>query len=1083
MCSPNVHFDQRGLSFGNSPFLTGAFPLNSPGPSSLSRKASYYDGSSPRLARNGFSDHAGRGDLDHSASPAGFSSASLHHTISHSSSVLSLVVDEQRALVFSGSQSECIYVWDLRTYQQRTRLEGHTGSVLALELAPEKNWLFSSSGDNTVRIWDTATLKPLYVIYPAEDNVGDIFALKWCSELEILYLGCQDTSIQWISLSGIRSSAAQSGSHTRGYDSPTVAAPSSFPISRPHKFFDSIPVALKRSANACHSYMATSKPDNRGGATPSATVPASGGRASLARGQSQERQPAGSAYAPTAAHGGPCSKLTDQVLSAAAEKLQGLSISMADAEDASEGADAADSQASPAQVVETLVVPHSCSVPSAHFGYIYTFALLTLEGDAPHRKVLVSGSGDETVKLWHVTPQGLTHLATLESPNADGNAVMALASWKSTLFSGLQGGDVEVWDLETCTLVRTLRAHSDDVLALEACSFDGCLFTASADGRIRRWDRSFRCTDDWLAHDGIVLSLAAVRQPSWPPASQQPVAGRPQRPRRVLQLVTGSSDDLIKIWNLPNRGGYEFGANGFPTEEDDRHAANDEGSAYAAEAAYPSAPESSTLLSNLAQFVRYRSISSLEENREDCRQAAHFLKACLTGLGAEAKILANQPGRNPLVLATFKANAARSRSRRTGDVDSELTADTAFYTGREEAGDAREPKKRCLFYGHYDCIAAEGQWESDPFQMDGRDGYLYGRGVSDNKGPILAAACAASQLLTLRKLEADVVFLIEGEEETGSVGFTEAVRTYKDDIGHIDVILLSNSYWLGEDTPCLTVGLRGVVRATIKISSDEPDVHSGVEGGAVREPMIDMVHLLASLSDGDRVTIPGFYDTVRPVTPEETAQYEAIARIKQLALTSSRQLPQSTAQDAEALMAKWRHPSLSVHHIKVSGPGNSTVIPSTVSATVSLRLVPDQSLEEIEAALNSHVKATFAALSGQGSAANKVQLTVDHRADWWLGSESSRYFQHLQAAVREEWGLDQQLQQQGPISIREGGSIPAIAILEKELDAQAVHLPMGQSSDRAHLPNERIRLINLEKGKAVVRRFLLALGGRGDEVV
>jgi di- and tripeptidase len=312
-----------------------------------------------------------------------------------------------------------------------------------------------------------------------------------------------------------------------------------------------------------------------------------------------------------------------------------------------------------------------------------------------------------------------------------------------------------------------------------------------------------------------------------------------------------------------------------------------------------------------------------------------------------------------------------------------------------------------------------------------------------------------------------VVFLIEGEEENGSVGFVEAVRRFKSEIGPIDVVLLSNSYWLDDETPCITVGLRGVVRATVSVGSGERDVHSGVEGGAIREPMVDMVKLLAALTaEGERVALPGFYDAVRQTTEDEVQAYRDIVHIKQHA--------GAHADTVESLMAKWRYPSLSVHNLRVSGPGNSTVIPSSVEAQVSLRIVPDQQLAQIEASLRAYVASTFDALYATPASAagrvvrNKVRVTVDHRADWWLGSDASVYFALLRDAVRHEWKAE-------PISIREGGSIPAIAILEKELGAAAVHLPMGQSSDSAHLPNERIRQTNLVKGHNVVMRFIAGL--------
>jgi len=554
--------------------------------------------------------------------------------------------------------------------------------------------------------------------------------------------------------------------------------------------------------------------------------------------------------------------------------------------------------------------------------------------------------------------------------------------------------------------------------------------------------------------------------------------------------------------------------------------------------------EPDIILSALARFVAFRTVSSDETFREECRQCAHWLKGCLTQLGAETMLLPGAPRRNPLVLATFRGSGS-------GAV----------------AGDGKK-RKRCLFYGHYDVVdddsgaaaavaaataaaaavershglhhhmagrpglagglhqnlsvastgskspfnrprggsgslnpntpnstltptttstpnaASTPQPASQPWTLTGRDGYLYGRGASDNKGPILGVACAAAELLARRELEMDVVMLIEGEEEVGSVGLAEAVRKARAQIGDIDVILLSNSYWLGEETPCITMGLRGVIHATIEICGPDKDVHSGVEGGALREPMIDMIRLLSTLSDGDEVLIPSFYDAVRPVTAEERAAFTAIASMERRGQrnlashthTHPKHQPPSnpaatpappaspTPASTESLIARWCRPSLSIHRLGVSGSGNATVIPSKVEAAVSLRIVPDMDAEKVGEALEAHVLGSFEALRSS----NRARVRIDHRADWWLGEETSPYSQALADAIEAEWG-------EAPVSIREGGSIPAMALLEKELGAPAVHLPMGQSSDNAHLPGERIRLMNLQKGRAVVRRFLEAL--------
>ena len=168
---------------------------------------------------------------------------------------------------------------------------------------------------------------------------------------------------------------------------------------------------------------------------------------------------------------------------------------------------------------------------------------------------------------------------------------------------------------------------------------------------------------------------------------------------------------------------------------------------------------------------------------------------------------------------------------------------------------------------------------------------------------------------------------------------------------------------------------------------------------------------------------------------------------------------------AESLVALWRMPSFTVHRVSTSGPGHATVFPNSVEASLSMRIVPDQDLAGIEALLRAEIERNFAALQST----NRIEMHVVHRADWWQRSVGLPYWGALADAVEAEWG-------EKPIDIREGGSIPGIAILEKELGAQAVHLPMGQASDHAHLPNERIRLVNLSRGQSVVRRFFQALG-------
>jgi di- and tripeptidase len=442
------------------------------------------------------------------------------------------------------------------------------------------------------------------------------------------------------------------------------------------------------------------------------------------------------------------------------------------------------------------------------------------------------------------------------------------------------------------------------------------------------------------------------------------------------------------------------------------------------------------MIAALDKFVAIPSVSGNPNYTEACRRASKYLRSLFKQLGAETRLIVSEvEGRNPLVAAKFRSS-------------------------QNEA-----PVKHVLFYGHYDVQpASESQWSVPPFQLTGKDGFLYGRGATDDKGPILATLFAVSELIDEKRLACDVSFLIEGEEESGSKGFSEAVLAHKDFFGSVDVIMLSNSYWINDEQPCLTFGLRGVLHATIDISSPkQEDLHSGVDGGAYDEPLNDMVKVLSELASVDkRILIPGFSDTVRAVTEEERNHYRQLS-------ASIRRYKGKPVREPEALMqelmARWRFPSLTLHKIDVSGPASNTVIPRTARAIVSMRLVPDQELLDICQKFEQHVCAVFGRLRSK----NGLTITVGHRAEWWLADlEHSEPYRIAAAAIEQVWGVK-------PLLVREGGSIPAIPFLEKTFQAQAIHVPMGQASDNAHLPNERIRVENLNRGREVMKVFFSTL--------
>lgn len=504
--------------------------------------------------------------------------------------------------------------------------------------------------------------------------------------------------------------------------------------------------------------------------------------------------------------------------------------------------------------------------------------------------------------------------------------------------------------------------------------------------------------------------------------------------------ITGANDNDISIWSIKD----EASAKADATEDSEN-----------------------VLLTTLKDFVSYKTISSRPEFAEDCRKGATFLGALFKRLGGHVEMLSTKSSHNPVVFATF--------------------------SGKKES---TERRNRILFYGHYDVVAADnrnGKWTSDPFTVKGTSGFLYGRGVSDNKGPIVAALYAVTDLIQAQKLDNDVIFLIEGEEEVGSRGFEDAVRRNKELIGHVDYILLANSYWLDDDVPCLTYGLRGVLHATICVDSPRPDIHSGVDGSHLMdEPLSDLTSLMSKLKGpGNRVQIPGFYDGIPAVTEEEEARYDDIVSILM------RRNPKKLSEDnlKRSLMARWREPNLTNHCFKVSGPDGS-LISSHASSHISLRLVPGQEVESVGSALPDFLRSEFAVLGSQ----NRLAITIDNKAEPWLGDPTNDIFRTLEQAVLETWpdsfagagtdtassgvessGSDDANEEASgpprartklskpkrPLYIREGGSIPAIRFLEKEFGAPAAHLPCGKASDSAHLDNERMSVVNLLKAREI----------------
>ncbi|KAJ1722962.1 hypothetical protein LPJ53_002677 [Coemansia erecta] len=757
---------------------------------------------------------------------------------------------------------------------------------------------------------------------------------------------------------------------------------------------------------------------------------------------------------------------------------------------------AADSgAASPDPSGPAYVVDERCIAAYAHTGYVYC----ALAGQlADGRAALFTAGGDGAVRVWAVTddgqpPQQLhvlvrpagagTNDADSDSDDDDDDScVHALAlGADGLLFAGLQNGAICVWDLETMQCIRTLAPASGaapSVFALLAAG--GLLYAGGADGQVRVW------TTTDLQPAGHLASVDAENRD--PVLALAGGGGSGSSSAGDGEVVVGGGGD-VGVWAVGWRDSHVPQQLDLPTTPGQQQQQQVDATA---------APQD--MLRTLGRWVQLRSVAGVPELQPECRRAALFLRDLLLQHGAaDARLLAGAAGANPLVYARFDATSGGARG-------------AAFAPGTPTV----------LVYGHYDVMPAgdSALWASPAFAMRGRDGHVYGRGVSDDKGPVLAMLLAVADLHVRGRLALPVVFCIEGEEERGSLGLQAAVETHRALFGAPRVVLLSSAYWLGERTPCLTYGMRGSIRATVRVAAPErsADVHAGVWGGAVSEPLACLSHVLARLvAPGGRVLVPGFYDAVRTVGAAETRAMRRLVRWitdkeaeAPLVARTAAASPQPERRKAtrarlhDQLMRRWRFPTLTVHHVDVStgaAPSNATLVPAAAQASLSVRVVPDQSLADIAAGLRAHIEHVFAECCAGGvDEALRLELDVQPVAQWWLADPAAPVYRLAAQAIREAWALDgsdgnaatepesedesnpDSDDETGtgtgtgstPLLIREGGSIPAVPWLEAFFapHAVAVNLPMGQSSDNAHLANERISIENLIRGRDVVYRLL-----------
>ncbi|CAG8546819.1 16919_t:CDS:2 [Acaulospora colombiana] len=378
-------------------------------------------------------------------------------------------------------------------------------------------------------------------------------------------------------------------------------------------------------------------------------------------------------------------------------------------------------------------------------------------------------------------------------------------------------------------------------------------------------------------------------------------------------------------------------------------------------------------------------------------------------------------------------------------------------------------KKTILVYGHYDVQPAliEDGWSSDPFELHETSKHqLIGRGASDDKGPVIGwlNAIEAHQKAGI-EFPVNLKFCFEGMEECGSEGMDElVVREAKRYFTGVDAVCISDNYWLGVTKPCLTYGLRGISYFKITISGPGRDLHSGVFGGTVHEPMTDLFLLFSKLvSPSGDILIPGINDNVEPLTEEENKIYESIEFSMNEYHDAIGSKTTIYEDKIKTLQHRWRFPSLTIHGIEgaFSAPGTKTVLPAKITGKFSIRLVPNMEPDRINALVEKFLTEEFAKLGSK----NTLNVGCVHGAKAWVSSPNHWNYVAAAKAIEKVFKVH-------PDYTREGGSIPITLTFQDALNKNVLLLPMGRGDDGAHSINEKLDRSNYIEGIKLFGAYL-----------
>lgn len=438
-------------------------------------------------------------------------------------------------------------------------------------------------------------------------------------------------------------------------------------------------------------------------------------------------------------------------------------------------------------------------------------------------------------------------------------------------------------------------------------------------------------------------------------------------------------------------------------------------------------------LQDYYSFLRFPSVSTDDKYKEKLEECARWLVNKLSAIGLETQLVSTK--RHPIVWARNKHKPGR---------------------------------RTVLIYGHYDVQPPDPLelWDSPPFEPVLKNGYVFARGSTDNKGQILAHILGIQE--TMEKdgdLPVNLHLVIEGEEEIGSGNLGGFLIENRDALKS-DVAVVSDTGMIEKGVPTLSYGLRGVTALEIKVTGPKMDLHSGIFGGAVQNPITALVQLLATIHDPEgRVAITGFYDRVKPLEKWEREAWAKLPVDGDKLIREETGVPELFGEAGyDSLERIWARPTAEINGIGggYQGQGTKTVIASHAMAKLTFRLVPEQEGDEILKLAGEHLRKNL-------PKGVTMEITEGHSGPWYLTDPNSTIGQAAQRALRKAFDRD-------PALIREGGSIPIVSQFRGILGIETLLMGLALPDCRAHSPNENFPLENLEGGirlnKAILRELV-----------